>query len=312
MVKADRIIMDYEGQEKGPLLIVIAAIHGNEQAGVRALRLVEKMLQVEPITNPSFSLHGKIVGLIGNTKAIEKGVRFIDQDLNRMWLPSNLSHILNKKVDDLNTEESELLSLLECIEEISNAYDPEELYILDLHTTSSGGGIFAIPNNDARSLEIAKNLHAPVVLDMLKAISGTTLHYFNKKKAERPITTSVTFEAGQHDDYLSVNRCIAAVVNCLKSINSVRSDDVENIHDEILISYSSNLPKLSRLLYKHDILPSDTFVMKPGYNNFDPVKEGDILAYDQKGEIKAKRSGLILMPLYQNQGNDGFFIIQPL
>ena len=304
--------MNFEGKEKGPLLIIIAAIHGNEQAGIRALELSKKMLEVEPITNPSFVFHGRMIGLAGNLKAIEKGVRFIDEDLNRMWHPSNLSHIKGKNSSDLNCEEEELVDLLDHISSYISSSEGEEVYILDLHTTSSGGGIFAIPNHDLSSLEIAKNLHAPVVLDMLRAIQGTTLHYFNQRTFSTPQVTSVTFEAGQHDDELSVNRCIAAIINCLKSIGCVRGQDVENIHDEILISYSQNLPKLSRLLYKHEIRPQDNFIMKPGYNNFDSVREGEVLAFDQYGEIKAKFNGLILMPLYQNQGNDGFFIIQPL
>jgi len=48
------------------------------------------------------------------------------------------------------------------------------------------------------------------------------------------------------------------------------------------------------------------------YANFDPVTKGELLAYDRHGEIRAKFDGLILMPLYQKQGNDGFFIIKDI
>lgn len=304
--------MNFQGETKGPLLIVIGALHGNEKAGLQAMDLVGKMLEVEPITNPVFDFKGKIVGLIGNIPATNREVRFIDQDLNRMWGKSNLNHIRNKNVESLNTEEKELLGLIRTIEQEIETYLPQELYILDLHTTSSGGGIFAIPNYDKKSLEIAENLHVPVILDMLEGISGTTLHHFNRNLYPDILTTAVTFEAGQHYDYLSVNRCIAAIVNCLISIGIVDREHVENIHDEVLVAYSKNLPKVSKLIYKHDIRPTDRFVMKPGYGNFDAIKKGEILAYDQTGEIKAKESGLVLMPLYQPQGNEGFFIVDPL
>ena len=311
MYGENREIMTFEGDREGPLLIIIAAIHGNEKAGVRALELVSKMLEVEPITNPQFNFRGKLCGVIGNMTALKKEVRFVDQDLNRMWNKANVTQIINKDTSQRNVEESELVALLKYINQQIELFAPKELYILDLHTTSSGGGIFSIPNYDPESFEIAQNLHAPVILDMLSSLSGTTLHYFNRTNISYPKTTSVTFEAGQHDDYLSVNRCIAAIINFLKSIGCVSGDHVENIHDEILISYSTDLPKTSRLLYRHAIIKSDKFIMKPGYNNFDPVRKDEILGFDKTGEIKSPNDGLILMPLYQSQGNDGFYIILP-
>ena len=48
--------------------------------------------------------------------------------------------------------------------------------------------------------------------------------------------------------------------------------------------------------------------MKPGFDNFDPVTRGDVLASDKNGAVTASESGLLLMPLYQKLGEDGFFI----
>jgi succinylglutamate desuccinylase len=48
------------------------------------------------------------------------------------------------------------------------------------------------------------------------------------------------------------------------------------------------------------------------YNNFDPIAKGEVLAYDKNGPIKSPYGGLILMPLYQKQGDDGFFVIQEI
>jgi hypothetical protein len=38
------------------------------------------------------------------------------------------------------------------------------------------------------------------------------------------------------------------------------------------------------------------------------VKQGQVLANDRRGPINSPESGLILMPLYQKKGDDGFFI----
>jgi succinylglutamate desuccinylase len=50
--------------------------------------------------------------------------------------------------------------------------------------------------------------------------------------------------------------------------------------------------------------------MLPGFNNFDKIVKGQPLAKDKNGPIYASIDGYILMPLYQKQGEDGFFIIQ--
>jgi succinylglutamate desuccinylase len=50
------------------------------------------------------------------------------------------------------------------------------------------------------------------------------------------------------------------------------------------------------------------FEMRPGYNNFDPIVKGQELGTDFRGPVRANESGVILMPLYQKLGEDGFFI----
>ncbi|MGB1217390.1 MAG: hypothetical protein ACPG5P_05915, partial [Saprospiraceae bacterium] len=125
-------------------------------------------------------------------------------------------------------------------------------------------------------------------------------------------TVAVTFESGQHDEELSIKRATAAITNCLRSINCVNANEVENKHDSILIEYSRGLPKIADLVYCHGITDEDEFRMKEGYKNFQTVKKDEILAYDKNGEIRSRCDGSILMPLYQKQGEDGFFIIKTI
>ncbi len=308
----DRVIMQYQGHDIGPLLIVIAAIHGNEDAGIHALSLVHKMLEVEPITNPKFSFKGKVIGLVGNVAASKSDVRYIDKDLNRIWNKKDIDRIQVLDNEKLCVEEKEQLDILTFIRSEIKTYQPTSVYILDLHTTSSAGGIFTIPNEDPESLQIASSLHAPVILGMLKGISGTTLHYFNKNLTDDLPITSVTFEAGQHDDPSSINRCIAAIITLLRSIGSVSQKDVENIHDNVLINYAQGLPSISTLLYKHIIKDGDDFQMKPGFKNFEKISKNQLLATDVNGDIRANADGMILMPLYQTQGSEGFYVIKPI
>ena len=304
-----RIIGRYSGEQKGPLLICLAGIHGNEPAGIHALELMFKMLEVEPITNPRFTFKGRIVGLRGNLKAIQAGKRFIEKDLNRQWTPDTVEKCKNLPISDLSPEEQEIKALISLIEEELAAYQPERFVLLDLHTTTATGGIFTVATDDQESVRIGVELHAPVVKGLLEGIKGTTLHYFNNQNF-RPDTVAVCFESGQHQEPLSVNRAIAAITNCLRTIGCVRAEDVENRHDELLIEYSRHLPKVTELINCHTIKEGDEFKMEPGYINFQAVKKGEVLAHDRTGPLKASTDGYILMPLYQKQGDDGFFLIR--
>jgi len=60
--------------------------------------------------------------------------------------------------------------------------------------------------------------------------------------------------------------------------------------------------------HRHAIAPEDAFQMEPGFRNFQPVRRGQVLAKDRRGKITARESGLILLPLYQKLGDDGFFL----
>ncbi len=308
----DRVIGRYEGTDAGPLMIVFGAMHGNEPAGVKALEMVFKMLEVEPITNPGFKFIGKIVGLVGNIKAYQQGKRFLLKDLNRQFTAANVAKVKASLPSELDPEELELKELIAQVDFEIEAYpQATRLVFLDLHTTTAFGGIFTIPAQDSESERIGIALHAPVVKGLLKGIRGTTLHYFTSDNFNQKIS-AVTFESGQHNEQLSINRAIAAIINCMRTIDCVDADDVENQHDNLLIEFSKSLPKVAELLYVHPIDEGDDFEMMPGYKNFISIEKGDLLAKDKHGEIRAKNSGLILMPLYQKQGEDGFFLIKML
>jgi len=310
-IRLDRIICKYIGEQQGPLLLVFGSMHGNEPAGAQAIALVKKMLEVEPITNESFCYKGAFVGMLGNKKAVENNERFMTRDLNRSWTIENVERITNLPVEELTDEDLEVSEILTTVHNLIQEMQPSKMIVLDLHTTSSFGGIFSLPTDDKASLDIAKELHAPVIKGMLEGIKGTVLHYFNTKNMGVE-TVAVAFESGQHEEKLSVNRAIAAIVNCMRTIEAIEPKDVENQHDKILIEYSSSLPKVAVLVTKYGIVKDGAFVMKPNFKNFQPVQKGQPLAHDDDQLVRAPADGLILMPLYQKRGEDGFFLIKEI
>lgn len=305
----NRVIGKYKGTEEGPLLVITAGMHGNEPAGVKALELLFKMLEVEPITNPDFTYKGEIIGILGNIQAFRHGNRFVSKDMNRCWEPDYIQTIKNADITTLQDEDFEIREILDVINVEIDRLRPEKMYLLDLHTTSSDGGIFCIATEKEESVQIAHELHAPVILGLLDGISGTTLHYFKQKNIGIP-TVSIAFEGGHHNDPMSVNRCIAATINFMRTIGVVRPEHVENRHDHILLEYYKNLPEIVEVKYKYHIEDNHKWEMKPGYRNFQKIVKGEILARDNGQPVMAPMDGMILMPLYQSQGQDGFFVVE--
>lgn len=312
----NRIIGSFGGKNEGALVLAFGALHGNESAGVRALEEVFKMLNHEKSSNSDFHFQGKIVGVLGNKQAFEVKQRFIEKDLNRQWTLENLRRIEHERSANLVAEDLEMAELFDTVHAEIQEFKPQTLILLDLHTTSAGGGIFCIPTDEKASLRLAKALHAPVILHLFEGVGGTLLRFaadghfqiggFPKN------TVGAAFEAGQHDDPLSVSRTISAVFNCLRAAGCIGEEDLMSPHDAVLEQHSASLPKVTRLLYVHHIRPGDGFRMRPGYANFQPIRQGEHLADDATGPILSPHNGLILMPLYQPKGSDGFFIAEEL
>lgn len=304
-----RVICNFTQNLPGPLLVCIAGIHGNEHAGIKALKRIQKTLDKQAKLNPKFVFRGRILGLCGNVAAFMSKQRFVDVDMNRIITQDLVLKLKEGSIVPSYSEHQEIIELLSEIEKAFQEKEYSEIVILDLHTTSARGGTFAIPADDARSLTIAKGLHAPVIKGFSALLKGTTLDYFTNIESKIPLTALV-FEAGQHDNPLSVNRTLAAIINCLRTIECMDAKDVENHHDEILKAFSEGHPKISRLVFQYRIEPEEEFVMKPGFSSFQKITENEILANNKFGEIRAQFDGYLLMPLYQSKGNDGFFIVQ--
>lgn len=312
----NRIIGQFGHDHPGALVLIFGALHGNEPAGVRAAEAVFEMLEKEQARNPHFRFSGKVAGILGNRQAFGTGQRFVHKDLNRQWTTDNIRRIAQYDASGLSGEDLEIAELLSVIHDQIRSCCPEVVVLLDLHTTSAEGGIFCIPTDEKASLRLARALHAPVILNLFEGVEGTLLRYAADGHLQADAyprhTFGAAFEAGQHNDPLSVSRSVAAIVHCLRATGCIGPEDLPNPYEAVLAGYSENLPKVTRLRHVHHIRPGDDFRMRPGYVNFQPVSAGEHLADDVTGPILSPYDGLMLMPLYQPKGSDGFFIVEEL
>jgi len=232
-IMESRIIGRYHGDKTGPFLICIGGIHGNEPAGILAIKEVLRLLGQEKSHFPDFTYHGTFLGIRGNLEALRQKKRFIDRDLNRMLTHEEIDHFKQKPPELLLQEEKESLELLDLIASAIQEASPSLTLILDLHTTTASGGVFSIAADDEMSLALATGLHIPVILGFASGLKGTTIDYFNN-----PVENihCVVFEAGQHEDAESVDRTVSAIINCMRALHAVNSNHVDHRHDSLLIS----------------------------------------------------------------------------
>lgn len=288
-------IASFIGDAAGPTLIVVGSIHGNEAGGYHAL--LRMAPEVEKIAD---RLKGRVYFLAGNTRALQKGVRFIDADLNRSWTARNLSSHTPTAFRS-SSEAREMNELLDIFDSILVTAE-DEVYAIDLHSTSAEGLPFATVGDTLRNRRFAQKFPISILLGIEEQLDGTMLEYLNNAGA-----VTLGYEGGQHTsaDTIANHQALvwAAMVNT-GILESLPDLDVKLAR----LRKSQRSGKIFEVRYRHAIVEDDEFCMDPGFNNFDTVDRGQAVAHDMHGVVRAPETGLMLMPLYQRLGEDGFFI----
>jgi succinylglutamate desuccinylase len=83
-------------------------------------------------------------------------------------------------------------------------------------------------------------------------------------------------------------------------------------HRRHLRRVSRGVPGVIEVRHRHAVSPEDAFRMEPGYRNFQSIRRGETVASDVTGPVRAPEDGLMLLPLYQGKGNDGYFVARPV
>lgn len=294
--KIPRILGKYTSGLEGPLLFVTGGVHGNEPSGVQALQKVFAELEK---TKPE--IKGTIVGVSGNQKALNENKRYLDEDLNRTWTKENIES--GKKESHEQKEMWQIISVLEDFPE----KDFTKRYFLDCHTTSSPSlpyiSVQEVHDNDAW----AHRFPTYIVRGFSDMVYGCIDHYLS-----RTGLTGFVLEAGQHTDEKSVENHEGVIWLALKEACDLDLEKISTYPECVNRFAKKNAPdqKTFELVHRHGLEDGDEFKMQPGYENFQKIKKGEVLAIQNGKEVKSEWDARIFMPLYQAQGNDGFFVVQ--
>ncbi|WP_242130968.1 succinylglutamate desuccinylase/aspartoacylase domain-containing protein [Aestuariivivens marinum] len=299
MAHFNRIIKQITGLKNSPTLVFFGGIHGNEKAGINALKEALKPLKQDNIL-------GNIYAIAGNLKALDENQRYLDEDLNRLWTNNSITAIKNKK--KLNSEEEELLTLLQILTHILETNTPP-FYFIDLHTTSSKSLPFITINDALINRRFSKQFPVPIVLGIEEYLDGALLSYINQLGY-----VSIGFESGQHDDIQAFRNHVAFINLALVYTGTIKEFDTDKFKAYYL--QLKNTSKYNTHFFEiidlYRISQNDQFKMCNGLDSFQTIQKGEKLAIHEHSIITSQYNAKIFMPLYQKKGSEGFFVIKSI
>jgi len=292
----------FVGQKPGSLTVILAGMHGNEPVSCEALQRV--FVQIEERSIP---VAGTLVGILGNVTACEKSVRFVDSDLNRMWTDENLEFVRSVSREECSTVEGrELWSLVRIVDalldEDSSGSPP---VFIDLHTASAPSVPFAIVRNTLDQQPLFRGLPIPLLSGLQERLDGLLL--------QRVIALggrALALEAGPHQGDDSVQKLEAALWMILAKAGTIDPDLIPRGTEKrvYLEGLSKGIPSVVEVFHRHEVTVRSKFSMtNPDYQTFDQVEAGEVVAHDRGRSVCAPSDCRIIMPLYQEAGEDGFF-----
>lgn len=270
----------------GPKIVFFGAIHGNEHCGSLAIKKMIDDLE----SNKLNLIHGSVLFVpICNQEAQSKNIRFIDEDLNRIF----------QKTDRPQSHEQILAN------ELTTFIDQSDV-LLDIHSMQAEGpvNIFVdFPTIENR--KFAKALGAPYTIlgwPELYATKGQglvscdTTAYANKVGK-----IGILIECGQHNDPKAVDVAYKAIVGTLthfKIISNAKNKSVVDIDMKEII--------MTDLFIKN--AEGDHFVSE--WKHLDKISVGQVIAERESGEkILAEYDCVMVLPKLKGLvGKEWFYL----
>jgi len=268
-------IKTIDSKKTGPTVTIMGGIHGNEPCGVKTLLHLIKNLEL---------ISGKVHLIFGNPRAIEKKVRYIDINLNRVFR------------DDKDLSQKEKGSYEYSRSREIMPYLIESDILIDLHSISSKEtNPFVICNED--SLDLAKYLPVSICCHGFDSIEPGATGYFMYKNNKM----GVCIECGFHEKDETFQFALNSVNILLKKLGMIKSN----------INYKVN--KNQKILRADHIYKTktDKFRIAKKFKNFEPVITGQHIATDGNEKIFSDYDQYIIFADDRDEvGAEGFIYLR--
>jgi succinylglutamate desuccinylase len=286
----------------GPTHVLVAGMHGNEPDGIQAARsLLRRLAQERP------PLRGSVIAVHGNLQALAANVRYVARDLNRAWTAAAVEALRAQDSAADVAEEREQRALLAFFE-AREAATREPLVVLDMHSSSAHGAPFTIRAGGAAGDALAAEIPVPILGGLAQRLGGTLAPWLAARGH-----TALVLEGGRHGHPDTARRLEAAAWVALGAGGVLPAGYRAVERSRALLEESSgHLPRELDVQYVHVFEPEAGFRMgarggRP-FESFDHVSHGDVLGQDGRGAVHSPFAGYVVMPLYQGQGGEGFFL----
>lgn len=255
----------------GKELVLIAGIHGNETCGIRAFGSIK----LKPPTITS----GRVTFVLGNLRAIDNGVRFVERNLNRMFRDD--ADLAQSDLESYEYARSrELMPLLEQADAV-----------LDIHSS-------ATPNStpfvicDRKSLDLAASLGFPIVSYGWDQVEpGATDDYVSSLGK-----IGLCIECGYHEEDAAVARASDAITRFLAYMGVCEQESNSIINEE---------PRFVQVVSLHKTI-SD-FTPSRSFDDFEKISPSTLIGTDGKSEILAPDTGVVIfVRSRKNPGEEAF------
>ncbi|MDP2630553.1 MAG: succinylglutamate desuccinylase/aspartoacylase family protein [Candidatus Uhrbacteria bacterium] len=258
------------GKEDGSTSVVLVGVHGDEVCGVRALELLLPTLEIE---------RGTVFFGYGNPRAIEKRVRYAEQNLNRMFK------------DDSDLSDEEKMSYEYKRAQYIRKYLDRADALLDIHASfTPDSQPFIICENNATG--ITECLPLDVAVSGFDAIQpGGTDYYMNSIGK-----IGICVECGYFNDPQSTMRAQESILAFLAS------------RDHLVYTVTSRVQSTIRMNSMY-ITQSDQFRLARQFYDFEDLSEGEIVGVDGVNEIRVEKNSIILFARDRNKKGDEAFLL---
>lgn len=216
-------------------LCVVVSLHGDEPFGVEVM---EKLSGTMPV-------------IVGNPKAIERGVRYIDSDLNRAFPGNNQG----------NYEERRAAELTEKLKE----YD----YVIDVHSSVCDFELFGIILKPTKEkIDLAKKMG-------LKKLVVVKDEIFKGQALIEHVKCGISLEVGPHERENNVEEVTRAIRRLMEEENEKGEIELFEVFDIIKgdIKASKNLANFKEVKKGETIAEGDDCLFAPF--DFVPIFVGE-------------------------------------
>jgi hypothetical protein len=271
-------VLSYHALKPGPTLLILGAVHGNEQCGTRAILQLQQALDTAQVELKQ----GRLLLIpIVNPQAYQRNVRFVERNLNRYLYPKPQPQAYEDFLDPILCH-----------------WLTQADVVLDLHSYTSPGGPFVFLGEDVKAerdfaLSLGVNdfiygwqqaYDAPT-LDAAAAEQAKLESMGTTEYARQQGAIAVTLECGQHLNADAADVAYQAMINALGFLNMLD-------HAVVARAAQPRCVRMQRVFYR----PEQAIFAKP-WRHFDAVKTGEAMATLADGStIDAPANGYIVLP----------------